>query len=50
MHTAEPSVPEIRASEAEVVTIKLKRYKSLCVDQIPVELIQVGEGKGDSQT
>jgi sorting nexin-29 len=42
MHTAEPFVPEPSASEVEVATGKLKRYKSPSVDQIPAELIQVG--------
>jgi hypothetical protein len=42
MHTAEPFVPESRASESEVATGKLKRYKSPVVDQIPAELIQAG--------
>jgi hypothetical protein len=41
-HTAEPFVPEPRASEFEVAIGKLERYKSLCVDQIPAELIQAG--------
>jgi hypothetical protein len=40
MHTAEPFVPESSASEVEVTTGKLKRYKSPGVDQIPAELIQ----------
>jgi hypothetical protein len=35
-------VPEPSASEAEVPTAKLKRYKSPGVDQIPAELIQAG--------
>jgi hypothetical protein len=35
-------VPEPSASEVEVVTGKLKRYKSPGVDQIPTELIQAG--------
>jgi hypothetical protein len=42
MHTAEPFVPEPSASEVEVDTGKLKRYKSPGVDQIPAELIQAG--------
>jgi hypothetical protein len=42
MHTAEPLVPDPSASEVEVATRKLKRYKSLGVAQIPAELIQVG--------
>jgi hypothetical protein len=36
-------VPEPGASELEVATGKLKRYKSPCVDQIPAELIEAGE-------
>jgi hypothetical protein len=42
MHTAEPFVPQPSASEAEVATGMLKRYKSPGVDQIPAELIQAG--------
>jgi hypothetical protein len=42
MHTAEPFVPETRASEDEVAIGKLKRYKPPSVDQIPAELIQAG--------
>jgi hypothetical protein len=37
-------VPEPRASEVEVATGKLKRFKSPGVDQIPAELIQAGGG------
>jgi hypothetical protein len=40
MHTAEPFLPQPSASEAEVVTGKLKTYKPLGVDQIPAELFQ----------
>jgi hypothetical protein len=42
MHTAEPFVPQPRASEAEVAIGKRKRYK-YPGDQIPAELIQSGE-------
>jgi hypothetical protein len=42
MHTAKPFVSEPSASEAEVATGKLKRYKCPGVDQIPAELIQAG--------
>jgi hypothetical protein len=42
MHTAEPFVPDPRASEAEVAIGKLKRYKSPGVDQIPAEIFQAG--------
>jgi hypothetical protein len=42
MHTAKPFVPEPSASEVEVATGKLKRYKCSGVGQIPVELIQAG--------
>jgi hypothetical protein len=44
MHTAKPFVPERSASEVEVATGKLKRYKSPGIDQIPAELIQAGGG------
>jgi hypothetical protein len=40
MHTAEPFVPQPRASEIEVAVGRLKRYKSPGVGQIPAELIQ----------
>jgi hypothetical protein len=36
-------VPEPSASEVEVTIRKLKRYKSLGSDQIPVKLIQARE-------
>jgi hypothetical protein len=42
MPTAEAFVPEPSASEVEVATGKLKRYKSPDVDQIRAELIQPG--------
>jgi hypothetical protein len=42
MYTAEPFVPEPSASEVEVITGKMKRYKSSGVYQIPAEMIQVG--------
>jgi hypothetical protein len=42
MHTAEPFVPGSSTSEAEVAIVKLNRYKSPGVDQIPAELIQAG--------
>jgi hypothetical protein len=42
MHTAEPFVPEPSASEVEVATGKLKRYKSPGVDQITAQLIHAG--------
>jgi hypothetical protein len=42
IHTAEPSVPEPSASEAEFAIGKLKRHKSPDVDLIPEELIRAG--------
>jgi hypothetical protein len=42
MHSAEPFVPGPSASESEVATGKLTRYKSPGTDQIPGELIQAG--------
>jgi hypothetical protein len=42
IHTAKPSVPGPSASEVEVASGKLKRYKSPGVDQIPAELVQAG--------
>jgi hypothetical protein len=38
MHTAKLFVPQPSASEAEVATGNLRRYKSLGVDQFPVKL------------
>jgi hypothetical protein len=43
MHRAEPFLPQPSASDIEVAIGKLKRYKSPGVDQIPAEVIQVGE-------
>jgi hypothetical protein len=40
MHTAEPLVPQSRASEFEVAIGKLERYISPGIDQIPAELTQ----------
>jgi hypothetical protein len=42
IHTAEPLVPEPRASQVEMAIEKLKRHKSPGVDQIPAELIKAG--------
>jgi len=42
IHTAEPLVPELRAFEFEMVIEKLRRHKSPAIDQIPAELIKVG--------
>jgi hypothetical protein len=42
MHTTEPLVPEPCSTEAEIVTEKLKEYKSTGIDQILAELIQAG--------
>jgi hypothetical protein len=42
MPSAEPFEPDPSASEVEVATEKLKRYKSPGVDQIPAELFQAG--------
>jgi hypothetical protein len=39
IHTAEPLVPEASASEVEVRTEILKRYKSSGTNQIPAEFI-----------
>jgi len=40
IHTAEPLVPELSASEIEMAIEKLKRHKSPGIDQIPVEFIK----------
>jgi hypothetical protein len=42
VHTAEPLVPEPSAFQVEMATEKLKRHKSLGIDQIPTELIKAG--------
>jgi len=42
IHTAEPLVPELSASEIELAIDKLKGHKSPGVDQIPEELIKAG--------
>jgi len=42
IHTAEPLVPEPRASEVELAIDKLKSHKSPGMDQIPAELIKAG--------
>ena len=43
IHTAEPLVPEPSASEVELTINKLKCHKSPGIDQIPAELIKVGD-------
>jgi len=43
IHTAEPLVPEPRAYEVDMAIEKLKRHKSPGVDQIPAEVIKVGD-------
>jgi hypothetical protein len=40
IHTAEPLVPESSLVEVEIAVGKLKRYKSLCTDQIVAEFIK----------
>jgi hypothetical protein len=42
VHTAEPPVPEPSAFEVEIAIEKLKRHKSLGIDQIPADLIKAG--------
>jgi hypothetical protein len=42
IHTAEPLVPELSASESELAIEKLKRHKSPGAGQIPAELIKGG--------
>jgi len=44
IHTAEPLVPELSASELELAIDKLKSHKSPGIDQIPAELIKAGGG------
>jgi hypothetical protein len=42
IYAADPLVPEPSSSEVEIAIEKLKRYKSLGIDQIPAERIQAG--------
>jgi hypothetical protein len=42
VHTAEQLVPGPSYLEVEIAIAKLKKYKSPCSDEIPVELIQAG--------
>ena len=42
IHTAEPLVPEPSAFDVELAIEKIKRHKSLGIDQIPAELIKAG--------
>ena len=42
IHTAEPLVPELSASEVELAIENLKSHKSPGIDQIPAELIKAG--------
>jgi len=42
IHTAQPLVPDLSASEFELAIDKLKSHKSPGIDQIPAELIKVG--------
>lgn len=44
-HTTEPPVCKPGASEVEMVTEKLHRYKLPGIDQIPAELVQSGGRK-----
>jgi mannosyltransferase OCH1-like enzyme len=45
IHTAEPLVPQPSAFEVEMGIEKLKRPKSLAIDQIPAEFIIAGSQK-----
>ncbi|PNF16701.1 hypothetical protein B7P43_G05421 [Cryptotermes secundus] len=42
IHTAEPLVCNPNPFEVKIAIAKLKRYKLLCTDQIPEEMIQAG--------
>jgi hypothetical protein len=42
MHKAEPLALDPNSFEVEIAIAKLKRYKSLGSDEIPVELIRAG--------
>jgi hypothetical protein len=42
IHTAKPLVPEPSYFEAEITFKNFERYKSPCIGQIPIELIQAG--------
>ena len=50
IHTAEPLVPEPSAFQVEMAIEKLKRHKSLGVDQIPAELIKAESRTFRSET
>ena len=45
IHSAEPLVLEPSAVKFYMALAKLKRHKSQCTEQIPTELIKVGERK-----
>jgi len=46
-HTAELLVPEPSGAESEMAIENLERYKPLCLDHIPAEVIQsVGRALG----
>ena len=42
IQTAEPLIPDPHLLEVEIATEKLKKYKSLGIEQIPADLIQDG--------
>ena len=42
IHTAEPLVPDRSVFEVELAIEKIKRHKSLDIDQISAEVIKVG--------
>jgi hypothetical protein len=42
IHRAEPLDPGLSCLEVETAIAKLKKYKSVCCDEIPAELIQAG--------
>jgi regulator of sirC expression with transglutaminase-like and TPR domain len=43
LQTAEPIVPEQSTFDVEMATEKLKRHESPSNDQIPAELVEVGD-------
>jgi hypothetical protein len=49
MHTAEPLGSEPGSVKIEIATEKLKRYKSLIINQIPAELINAGVNTESSE-
>ena len=50
IHTSDPLVPETSTFDVEKAMKKLKRHKSLGIDQIPADLIKAGGKTLHSET